>query len=574
MPLELATNAINVTVTIAGATKVEELSDVPSFTDNGLKFLRVNNAETAIEYVASSADVAWGAITGTLNDQTDLKSALDLKANASSIPTDLEDLSETANTKYFTSTEKSKLSGIASGAEVNVQSDWNATEGDSLILNKPTLLALGELSTNAYRGDRGKTAYDHSQLTSGNPHSVSASDVNCLSKTNTTEFTPTADYHPATKKYVDDNSGAGSVTSVFGRSGAVTATSGDYNFDLITDGTTNKAYTATEKSKLSGIEASANNYALPTATGAVLGGVKVGTRLSIADGVLSADSQTDNNFTTALKNKLDGVADGAEVNVNADWNSGSGDSQIMNKPTLGTSSALNVPATGDAGTGEVVKGDDTRLTNARTPSSHVHGNISNAGAIGTTTGLPIKTTTDGVLTVGAFGTSAGEFAEGNHSHSYLTDVVNDTTPQLGGDLDCNEKNIDMDAIPSSDNTALGDITNDHVAGETLAFGNVVYLKSDGKWWKAVNTAIATTGLTAMALESKNANEAVKVLLRGFVRDDDYDLTVGGAVYLGSSGAITQTAPTTEDYVIQLLGYATHADRFYFNPSVDRIEYKA
>ena len=32
--------------------------------------------------------------------------------------------------------------------------------------------------------------------------------------------------------------------------------------------------------------------------------------------------------------KLDGIAAGAEVNVNADWNSTSGDSQILNKPTL------------------------------------------------------------------------------------------------------------------------------------------------------------------------------------------------------------------------------------------------
>lgn len=28
---------------------------------------------------------------------------------------------------------------------------------------------------------------------------------NFLSKTNTTSYTPTGDYHPATKKYVDDN---------------------------------------------------------------------------------------------------------------------------------------------------------------------------------------------------------------------------------------------------------------------------------------------------------------------------------------------------------------------------------
>lgn len=43
---------------------------------------------------------------------------------------------------------------------------------------------------------------------------------------------------------------------------------------------------------------------------------------------------TDNNFTTTLKNKLDGIAAGAEVNVNADWNAASGDAQILNKPDI------------------------------------------------------------------------------------------------------------------------------------------------------------------------------------------------------------------------------------------------
>lgn len=43
---------------------------------------------------------------------------------------------------------------------------------------------------------------------------------------------------------------------------------------------------------------------------------------------------TDNNYTTVEKNKLAGIAAGAEVNVNADWNAVSGDAQILNKPTL------------------------------------------------------------------------------------------------------------------------------------------------------------------------------------------------------------------------------------------------
>lgn len=42
---------------------------------------------------------------------------------------------------------------------------------------------------------------------------------------------------------------------------------------------------------------------------------------------------TDNNYTTAEKEKLNGIAAGAEVNVNADWNAINGDAQILNKPT-------------------------------------------------------------------------------------------------------------------------------------------------------------------------------------------------------------------------------------------------
>lgn len=85
----------------------------------------------------------------------------------------------------------------------------------------------------------------------------------------------------------------------------------------------------------------ANNYSLPTASSTILGGVKIGSRISIAAGVISADVQSDNNFTTALLTKLNGIAAGAEVNVNADWNATTGDALILNKPTLGTLAGLN-----------------------------------------------------------------------------------------------------------------------------------------------------------------------------------------------------------------------------------------
>ena len=40
------------------------------------------------------------------------------------------------------------------------------------------------------------------------------------------------------------------------------------------------------------------------------------------------------HMTAAQNSKLDGIETGAEVNVNADWNSESGDSQMLNKPTI------------------------------------------------------------------------------------------------------------------------------------------------------------------------------------------------------------------------------------------------
>ena len=54
---------------------------------------------------------------------------------------------------------------------------------------------------------------------------------------------------------------------------------------------------ATDKAKLDGIAAGANNYVLPIASASVLGGVRIGSRLSIASGVLSANAQAWSEIT-------------------------------------------------------------------------------------------------------------------------------------------------------------------------------------------------------------------------------------------------------------------------------------
>ena len=50
-------------------------------------------------------------------------------------------LTNGTNNKVFTASEQTKLAGIAAGAEVNVQSDWNETNtsSDAFIKNKPTI---------------------------------------------------------------------------------------------------------------------------------------------------------------------------------------------------------------------------------------------------------------------------------------------------------------------------------------------------------------------------------------------------------------------------------------------------
>lgn len=65
--------------------------------------------------------------------------------------------------------------------------------------------------------------------------------------------------------------------------------------------------------------------------------------------------------------------DGSSSTVYIDmrWTAGCVDN-LVQKSSLGTAAVLDVAATGDAGSTEVVKGDDSRLTDARTPTTHTH----------------------------------------------------------------------------------------------------------------------------------------------------------------------------------------------------------
>ena len=76
---------------------------------------------------------------------TDISITLDKRNLVTNVVENIElDLpaSTTALAGLMLPADKIKLNGIAAGAEVNVNADWNATEGDALILNKPILATV------------------------------------------------------------------------------------------------------------------------------------------------------------------------------------------------------------------------------------------------------------------------------------------------------------------------------------------------------------------------------------------------------------------------------------------------
>jgi hypothetical protein len=91
-------------------------------------------------------------------------------------------------------------------------------------------------------------------------------------------------------------------------------------------------------------------------------------------------------------------------------------------------------------------------------------------------------------------------------------------------------------------------------------------------WKTDADAITTMPAIAMALASISAEATGSFLILGIVRNDAWEWTVGGNIYISTDvGALTQTAPSGSGDVVQIVGIATHADRMFFNPQLTTLE---
>lgn len=291
----------------------DEIQDKPEFADVATSgsYTDLSNTPSIPSALADLSDDSTHRIVTdtektTWNNKSDFSGNYSDLSGKPSIPTKTSDLTNDSgfveDSSYvhtdnnYTNAEKSKLSGIASGAEVNVQSDWNVTDNtsDAYIKNKPTIPSPYELPTasastlGGIKVGTGLAIENGVLSTTGGGGSQDAVLY--------TEQSLTSEQQAQART----NIGAGTSSLVIDSSHKLSA-------DLVQDGTTNKAYTATEQSKLSGIESGAQVNVKP-------------------------DWNASAGAAAEILNKPTIPA----AQVNSDWNSSSGVSQILNKPNLAT----------------------------------------------------------------------------------------------------------------------------------------------------------------------------------------------------------------------------------------------
>ncbi len=108
------------------------------------KGLSTNDYVTADKTKVTNINEVIEAATKNIT-ATDISITLDKRNLVTNVVENIElnlPASTTALAGLMLPSDKTKLNGIAAGAEVNVNADWNAESGDAQILNKPTLATV------------------------------------------------------------------------------------------------------------------------------------------------------------------------------------------------------------------------------------------------------------------------------------------------------------------------------------------------------------------------------------------------------------------------------------------------
>lgn len=198
------------------------------------------------------------------------------------------------STEDYTTAEKTKLAGIEAGA-------------NNYTLPTATASALGGVKVGA------NLAIDSSTgVLSGDYSAATTSAAGLMSSADKTKLDG---IEAGATAITVDSAISSSSTNPVENQAIYTALAGKVDTETGKGLSTND-YTDTEKTKLAGIEAGANNYSLPTAAAGTLGGVKVGSNLAIdANGVLSGNYSNASSSAAGLMSAADKTALDAKPDV-------------------------------------------------------------------------------------------------------------------------------------------------------------------------------------------------------------------------------------------------------------------
>lgn len=349
--------------------------------------------------------VDWGHITGLMSNQADLTAALAAKANSADLATvatsgDYDDLTDKPTIGNATLTIQKN--GTSAGTFTA-----NATSNETINITVPTTAAdVSALPASTKYGASIAVSIDTTDYKVTT--TLKDQDGNTLGTAQVIDLplesvVVNGSYDSTNKKIILTLQNGSTIDIpvadlVAGLQSEITSTN-KLDSDLVDDtNQTNKFMTSAEKTKLSGIEAGAEvnvqsdwNQTTTTADDYIKNKPSIPTKTSdlTNDSNFVSDANyvhTDNNYTTAEKDKLSGIAAGAEVNVQSDWNqtTTTADDYIKNKPTLAavaTSGSYNdlsnkptIPTVNDA-TLTIQKNGSTVNTFTANASSNVTANI-------------------------------------------------------------------------------------------------------------------------------------------------------------------------------------------------------
>jgi hypothetical protein len=212
--------------------------------------------------------------------------------------------------------------------------------------------------------------------------------------------------------------------------------------------------------------------------------------------------------------------------------------------------------------------------------NHTHGNLTNAGAIGTTANLPLKTGTNGVVEAGSFGTAAGSFCAGDdvrlsddrdpnaHAASHLPDGADEIFDQSLNTTDSvTFLNLHIDG---GDLTGVGQLAFDSGAGQSvtiseaeISFTGAAAATTLTNIGAAASGSITSSGLTQSTARILGRTTASTGAVEEIQIGSGLSLSAGELSATGSG--VTAVGASTAD-VLSVSGSDLVAD----DPNADRI----